>query len=125
MNDSFKNADNFITHNYNNEQKILYNDLEEKNIFIQMLVLFTGKHKWIMILMMVISLIVFGLFIFSVRNFINSNEIIDLIKWGGASFFCILFLIMMKIYSWMQIFNNNLLRELKRLELQITYLLEK
>ena len=121
MKNFIENSDKFIIGKLNKEEAKLYDDLEEKNIFVQMINLFMGKHKWIMIIMMVFSLVVFGFLVFSVRNFIDATEIVSLIKWAGASFLCVLFLIMMKIYSWMQMHNNNLIREMKRLELLISF----
>ena len=121
MKNFIENSDKFIIGKLNKEEAKLYDDLEEKNIFVQMIYLFMGKHKWIMIIMMVFSLVVFGFLVFSVRNFIDATEIVSLIKWAGASFLCVLFLIMMKIYSWMQMHNNNLIREMKRLELLISF----
>ena len=121
MKNFIENSDKFIIGKLNKEEAKLYDDLEEKNIFVQMINLFMGKHKWIMIIMMVFSLVVFGFLVFSVRNFIDATEIVSLIKWAGASFLCVLFLIMMKIYSWMQMHNNNLIREMKRLELLMSF----
>ena len=115
------NLDNFIIEKLNKEEAKLYNDLQEKNIFTQMINLFTGKNKWIMIIMMVFSLVVFGFLVYSIKNFIDATELVSLIKWGSASFLCVTFLIMMKIYSWMQMHNNNILREMKRFQLLLTF----
>ena len=121
MKNFMDNSDKFIFEKLNKEEAKLYNDLEEKNIFTQMINLFTGKNKWIMIILMVYSLVVFGFLVYSIRNFIDATELVSLIKWGSASFLCITFLIMMKIYSWMQMHNNNILREMKRFQLLLTF----
>ena len=121
MKNFMDNSDKFIFEKLNKEEAKLYNDLEEKNIFTQMINLFTGKNKWIMIIMMVFSLVVFGFLVYSIKNFIDATELVSLIKWGSASFLCVTFLIMMKIYSWMQMHNNNILREMKRFQLLLTF----
>ena len=121
MKNFIENSDKFIIGKLNKEEAKLYDDLEEKNIFVQMIYLFMGKHKWIMIIMMVFSLVVFGFLVYSIKNFIDATELVSLIKWGSASFLCVTFLIMMKIYSWMQMHNNNILREMKRFQLLLTF----
>ncbi|WP_298880889.1 DUF6768 family protein [uncultured Polaribacter sp.] len=120
MKNFMDNSDEFIKGKLDKETAKIYAELEEKNIFVQMLNLFTGKQKWVMTIMMIFSLIVLMLLIYSINNFINATELVVLIKWGGACLLCVIFMVMMKLYSWMQMHSNNLLREIKRLELLLS-----
>jgi hypothetical protein len=49
----------------------------------------------------------------------------ELIKWAAAAFICILMVSMLKLFSWMQMNKNALMREIKRLELLISSLTHK
>ena len=75
MKNFIENSDKFIIGKLNKEEAKLYDDLEEKNIFVQMIYLFMGKHKWIMIIMMV--------FAGPVGRFVNKHPSIQML---GLSF---------------------------------------
>ena len=84
--------------------------------------LFKGKNKWIMYLMNLMTLIFFGLFIYCIIEFFNTDVTNDLIKWGIGGFIFLLAVSMLKIFAWMQMDKNALIREIKRLELQVSSL---
>ncbi len=111
--------ESLIQQKLNNEDFNLYLELEEKGVYGQVLDLFKGKLRWLLILMMMISIAFLGILIYSVNNFLEATEIVSLIKWAAASFICIIFLIMIKIFSWLQMNKNTLIKQIKRLELLI------
>ena len=55
----------------------------------------------------------------------NSEATKDLIKWGVGTMIFLLGVSMLKIFAWMQMDKNALLREVKRLELQVSSLAGK
>ena len=79
--------------------------------------LFKGKNKWIMILMNFMTLIFFGLFVYCTVQFFNTEVTNELIKWGIGGLVFLLGVSMLKVFAWMQMDKNALLREMKRLEL--------
>ena len=60
------------------------------------------------------------LFLLTVFISCEENETTsELIKWGVGTLMFLLSLSMLKIYAWMQMDKNAVLREMKRLELQV------
>lgn len=125
MKTNMEDIDQLIKETLNEEEAKFYNSLEEQNVFGMIRGLFVGKNKWILILMNIITLIFFGLFIYCTINFFDTNDTNELIKWGMGSIVFIIGMSMLKVFAWMQMDKNALLRELKRLELQVSSLSSK
>ena len=73
-------------------------------------------------MMNVMTLIFFGLFIYCLVQFFSVEATKDLLKWGLGGIVFLLGVSMLKIFAWMQMDKNALLREIKRLEIQISSL---
>ncbi|WP_299114176.1 DUF6768 family protein [uncultured Winogradskyella sp.] len=125
MKTNMEDIDKLIKETLTEEEVKFYDELEEQNILDMIWGLFRGKHKWIIILMNVMTLVFFALSVYCVVNFFNTNETIELLKWGFGSIVFLLGVSMIKIFVWMQMDKNALLRELKRLELQVSSLSHK
>jgi hypothetical protein len=54
-----------------------------------------------------------------------ATELRPLFYWGGATGFCLVVLAVVRLVFFMQLNTNRVLRELKRLELQIALLASK
>ncbi|MCD2259373.1 DUF6768 family protein [Psychroserpens luteolus] len=122
MKTNMKDIDKLIKETLTEEEAKFYDDLDEQNVFDMIWGLFRGKHKWIIILMNIMTLIFFGLSIYCAVNFFDATETNELLKWGMG---CVVFLLgvsMLKIFVWMQMDKNAILREMKRLELQVSSL---
>ena len=87
--------------------------------------LFTGKNSWIMYVMNFMTLVFFVAFIFCVVNFFDTTETNELIKWTAGGMISLLAVSMLKMFAWLQMDKNALLREIKRLELQVSSLASK
>ncbi len=125
MKNEMKDIDRLIKETLNEEEAKFYDELDEQNIFEMIGGLYTTKNRWIMIMMSIVNVIVFGLFVYCIIQLFNTDDTNELIRWVGAGFFCAMITSMLKLYSWMQIDKNALLRELKRLELQVSSLASK
>ena len=73
-------------------------------------------------MMNVMTFIFFGLFIYCIVQFFEVETTKELLKWGFGSIMFVLGVSMLKVFTWMQMDKNALLREMKRLELQIASL---
>lgn len=122
MKDNIEEIDKLIKETLTQEETKFYNDLDEQNVFQMVFGLFKGKNKWIMILMNVMTVVFFGLFIYCIVQFFNTDETKELIKWATGTIVFLIGVSMLKIFAWMQMDKNALLRELKRLELQVSSL---
>jgi hypothetical protein len=117
-----EDIDKLIKETLNQEEAKFYDDLDEQNVLQMIGGLFQGKNKWIMYLMNFMTLVFFGFFVFCTIQFFDTEETNGLIKWGIGGLVFLLGVSRLKIFAWMQMDKNALLRELKRLELQISSL---
>lgn len=117
--------DDLIKETLTQEEAKFYDGLEEQGVFQMVWGLFKGKNKWIMLLMNIVTLVFFTLFIYCIVQFFNTEITKDLIKWSVGALVFLLGVSMLKLFAWMQMDKNALLREIKRLELQVSSLANK
>ncbi|MFT5216391.1 MAG: hypothetical protein ACI83H_001513 [Glaciecola sp.] len=120
-----EDIDKLIKETLTQEEAKFYDELEEQNLFQMIGGLFQGKNKWIMYMMNFMTLVFFALFIYCVIQFFDVETTKELLKWGIGSLVFLLGTSMLKIFAWMQMDRKALIRELKRLELQISSLASK
>ena len=119
MKNNTEEIDKLIKETLNQEEAKFYDELEEQNIFKMVLGLFEGKNKWIMYLMNFMTLIFFSFFVYCIVQFFNTDITNEMIKWGIGGLVFLLGISMLKIFAWMQMDKNAMLREIKRLELLV------
>lgn len=120
MKNNIEEIDNLIKETLTQEEAKFYDELEEQNVLEMVFGLFKGKNKWIMILMNLMTLVFFSLFIYCIVHFFSADDTKELIKWASGTIIFLLGVSMLKIFSWLQMDKNALLREIKRLELLVT-----
>nr|WP_321228081.1 DUF6768 family protein [uncultured Psychroserpens sp.] len=125
MKTNMEDIDQLIKDTLTQEEAKFYDKLEEQSVLGMIGGLFTGKNKWVVILMNIMTLVFFGLFIYCVVNFFDTTETNELLKWGIGSLVFLIGVSMLKIFAWMQMDKNAILREMKRLELQVSSLASK
>lgn len=125
MKKDIEKIDELIKEALTQEEAKFYDELGEQNLIEKLGSVFKGKTGWLAIIMNLFNLVIFGLLIFCVVQFLNTEVTNELIKWGTGIFACLIFMGMIKLFVWMQMDKNDILRELKRLELQITTLSNK
>jgi len=126
MKDSNDNIDQLIKQALTEEESEYLEKLnKEQNVFEELLVSFQGKRKWLSIYIYIITLIFFGLSIYSLVQFLSVEEIRTMLLWGAATGGALLIVTMLKMWFWMQMDRNAIIREIKRLELQVASLNKK
>ena len=125
MRKEFEEVDQLIKEALTAEEAKFYDNLDEQNVFEMLGGVFDGKNKWIIIVMNLVMLIVLGLLIYCLVQFFNTEITNELIKWSVVGMTCLLTISMLKLFVWMQMDKNSLIRELKRLELQVSTLSAK
>lgn len=125
MRKEFEEVDQLIKEALTAEEAKFYDNLDEQNVFEMLGGVFDGKNKWIIIVMNLVMLIVLGLLIYCLVQFFNTEITNELIKWSVGGMTCLLTISMLKLFVWMQMDKNSLIRELKRLELQVSTLSAK
>src|SRR5210317_902136 len=98
MKTNMEDIDKLIKETLSEEEAKFYDELEEQNVFQMLLGLFSGKNKWIIVLMNVMTLIFFVLFIYCVVQFFDTEVTNELIKWGIGGFVCLITVSMLKLF---------------------------
>ena len=93
--------------------------MEEQNLFQMVGGIFKGKLGWLILIMNIMTVVFFGLFVYCVVQFFETSITNELIKWGLGSVIFLISISMLKLFVWMQMDKNALLREMKRLEIQV------
>ena len=97
----------------------------EPGSFQQAADIFQGPLNWIYTAYLIAAVLA-GLFgVYSGWQFATATELRPLFYWGAATGFCLIVIGSVRIVFLMQINTNRMLRELKRLELQIALLAAK
>ncbi len=122
MKKEIEKIDELIKETLSKEEAAFYDKLKEKNLFGKIGEVYRGKMGWIAIMMNIVHLIVFVIFVYCLVQFFDAEETKDLMVWLGGGFLCLIMMAMLKLYVWMQMDKNDILRELKRLELQVSVL---
>ncbi len=122
MKKEVEKIDELIKESLSQEEAEFYEELEEKDLFGKIGEVYKSKMGWLVILMNIMHLIFFIAFVYCVVEFFNAEVTKELFIWSSAGFLCMIFMAMMKLYVWMQMDKNDILRELKRIELQISVL---
>ncbi len=119
MKNEIEEIDQLIKDTLTQEEAKFYDSLDEQNLFEMLFGLFKGKNAWLNVLLNLAILVHFCLLIYSAIQFFNATNTNELIKWGFGSFTFLLCIFVLKLYAWMQMDKNAILREMKRLELQV------
>ena len=83
---------------------------------------FRGTQKWLTFLSIFWGLVFMAGSIVGIIQVFKAQETRELILWGLGFVFCFSAVAMMKVWFWMQMNRNSILREIKRVELQVARL---
>lgn len=117
--------DELIHQALSKEEAQYYDQLEEQNLQGMLGGLFKGKNSWMNIYVIVFQLIIFGVTIWTFTEFLGAEEMNLKLEWMFYTIIGWIATAMLKQWSWNQLDKNQLKRELKRLEFQISLLSKK
>ena len=125
MRTNMEDIDQLIKETLTEEEAKFYDDLDEQNVWEMIFGIFKGKNSWIVYVMSIAQVIFFGFFIYSTVMFFNTEVTHELVKWGVIGTVSIIASSLLKLFSWMQMDKKAVIREIKRLELQVSSLSSK
>ena len=125
MKRDMEEIDKLIKESLTQEEAKFYDELDEQGIYEMLGGLFTGKHSWLIIAMNIVSLAALAGAIYCTVQFFNTDVTNELITWGIAGWMCLMIITMLKLFTWMQMDKRAIMRELKRVEFQISILATK
>ena len=86
---------------------------------------FRGTQKWLTFLASFWGFVFMAGSVFGIIQLFKAQETREHILWGLGVVFCFSAVSMMKVWFWMQMNRNSILREIKRVELQVARLAAK
>ena len=90
---------------------------EDPNLAEELLQAFKGRNRFANVMAFILSLGFMGMAIWSGVKFYEALEVREQLLWGGFCLFNVLFISFMKVWMWMEMHSNRVLREIKRVEL--------
>lgn len=115
-----KRIDNLIDEALDAEERALLKSIgEEPDYFRQAIDVFRGRLGWISMVLMVAQGVGVLVGAWSAWNFFAATDALAALRWGLPATVLILASLILKMALWPSIQTNRILRELKRIELQI------
>ncbi|MBL4619520.1 MAG: hypothetical protein JKX88_05405 [Marinicaulis sp.] len=104
------------------EDRSLMNEFGEQGMFALLFSVYRGPQAWIVSLTTLVMLImIIGAF-YSLWKLIEVGGGPEAIKWGAAALILMTMVSFIKVWFWIRMEANRVIREVKRLELQIARL---
>ena len=97
---------------------------DEQNIFEQMTTAFRTKNRWLLVLGFVFILVFMGLGIYSLVQFLELKDTPQALPWAVLLIFSLMAITMLKMWYFVELNKNAVLREIVRLERRIEQLAE-
>lgn len=120
-----EDIDKMIKDALSNEEAKFYDELGEQSLPEMVGGLFVGKLKWLAVITMIAQVALFVAAVYCAYQFFQVEEVREMLKWGAGFFMFLMASSMLKIFHWMQMDKNALMREIKRMELQVVALNSK
>ena len=95
---------------------------EEPGIFEMLAETFRGRHRWLNMVGAALTLIFLAMGTVSAVAFFRAEGTRDLVMWAAVCVVCISAVAMLKVWYWLEIQRIVVMREIKRVELQIVRL---
>lgn len=120
-----KEIDHFITQSLNKDEAEFYSNLDEEGVFKMWGGLYKGKYGWLAAIQSVFITIFVVIAIYCGYWFFSVDTTTEMLRYGAGLFIAMMFTAMLKLWLWMQMDKNSILREMKRIEYQVAVLMEK
>ena len=88
----------------------------------QVLATFEGQLRWFNIAGWIAGFVLFGVAGVSAWRFVQAQELGDMLRWAAASALAFAGLALIKVWFWLELQKNAIVREVKRLEVQVASL---
>lgn len=101
------------------ERDLLARIGEEPPYFSQIGALFGGRTGWVSAMLLVVQTLLFIASVYAAWKFFDATDALSALHWGLPSAVLLLASLSMKLALWPVIHTNRLMREVKKLELQL------
>ena len=115
-----RNVDDLIEEALDKEERDILSQIgEEPGFFGMAFGLFSGRLGWVNILLMVVQGVTFLAGAYAAWMFFEATDTVTQLRWGLPSAVLLILSTMIKMAMWPNIHADRLMRELKRVELQL------
>jgi uncharacterized protein DUF6768 len=104
------------------EDRSLMNEFGEQGMFALLFSVYRGPQAWIVSLTTFVMLIMVGGGFYSLWKLVGVWGSPDAVIWGATVFVLMMMVSFIKVWFWIRMESNRVIREVKRLELQIARL---
>jgi hypothetical protein len=116
------NIDRAIRDALSKEDADFLANFEDKNPIDEALSAFSGRWGAMNIFAAMIAFVLFGVFVYCAWQAFSVEALRDVVLWSAGAMVTALAVAMLKMYFFMELNKNVVLREVKRLELQVARL---
>lgn len=116
-------VDTIIREALSAEEARFYDSLGELSVQEMLVSVFKGKRRWLAVLAMIYIFVFFVVAVWAAFSFFDSESTKDLLMWLGIFLFSMQAVGLLKMWYYMEMNRNQVVREIKRLELQVTHLM--
>lgn len=120
-----EHIDDLIAESLSKDEAEFYHTLDEEGFLKQWGGLYKGKLKGWAIYVTIVQLIFTVITFYLGYKFFTVEDIREIMLYGGGFFIAFITVSMLKLWHWMQMDKNSIIREIKRLEFQVAVLSEK
>ncbi len=118
--------DKLISQSLSKDEAEFYKNLEgEEGLFKSMTGIYSGKLAWVTAVMAIVHLVVAVIAFYSGYQLFTAESADEMLYFGSIMFIALMFAGMIKLWTWLQMQKNSVLREVKRIEYQVAVLIEK
>jgi hypothetical protein len=90
---------------------------DDPNIAEEVITAFRGRRRWVYTFVIVTQIAALIGLVLATMRFYQAVEVTTQLRWGGLSLVLFLMISLVKIWFWLEIQSNRVLREVKRVEL--------
>jgi hypothetical protein len=83
---------------------------------------FRGQLAWLNVLSWIMGFVIFAVGVYCAWRFLTVSDVAAMLRWALGVIIAGMGLQLIKLFSWMEIEKNAIVREVKRLELQVARL---
>ncbi|MEO6199073.1 MAG: DUF6768 family protein [Sphingomicrobium sp.] len=114
-----QDIDRMIDEALDSEERELLGRLDEESFFAQAFGVFGGRTGWVNGVMMAVQTILFVAAVWTGWHFFAAGDTVTQLRWGLPAAVMVILSTMIKLALVPRMEGNRLMRELKRIELQI------
>ena len=91
----------------------------EPNLAEEVITVFRGRHRWMHAVVVVVTLLFLALAVWASFQFYHAEAVREQLISGAIAFASLVVISLLKIWFWLEMHTNRVLREVKRIELLI------